>query len=104
MQVRIRLILDDIQDLRSLFGKPEKLMKTLLKEVRSAPVPRADRLETFIFKFWYYGKATVRPFGSLTTERPPEYPDAGAEASRKAAAKLQAGLGPVQAGLEWIVR
>ncbi|XP_055523080.1 uncharacterized protein LOC129717248 [Wyeomyia smithii] len=51
--VRSRLVMPDsvpdvIQDLRNLFGKPEKLLKTLLAKVRNAPAPRADRLETFI--------------------------------------------------------
>ncbi|XP_062704467.1 uncharacterized protein LOC134286808 [Aedes albopictus] len=51
--VRSRLVLPDsvpdvITDLRNLFGKPEKLLKTLLTKVRNAPAPRADRLETFI--------------------------------------------------------
>ncbi|XP_062714303.1 uncharacterized protein LOC109417163 [Aedes albopictus] len=51
--VRSRLVLPDsvpdvIADLRNLFGKPEKLLKTLLTKVRNAPAPRADRLETFI--------------------------------------------------------
>lgn len=54
--VRSRLVLPDsvpdvIRDLRNLFGKPEKLLKTLLIKVRNAPAPRADRLETFI-NFW----------------------------------------------------
>ncbi|XP_058816664.1 uncharacterized protein LOC131679936 [Topomyia yanbarensis] len=51
--VRSRLVLPDsvpdvIRDLRNLFGKPEKLLRTLLSKVRNAPSPRADRLETFI--------------------------------------------------------
>lgn len=51
--VRSRLVLPDavpgvITDLRNLFGKPEKLLKTLLVKVRRAPAPRTDRLETFI--------------------------------------------------------
>ncbi|XP_058449080.1 uncharacterized protein LOC131429046 [Malaya genurostris] len=51
--VRSRLILPDsvpdvIGDLRNLFGRPEKLLKSLLSKVRSAPAPRADRLETFL--------------------------------------------------------
>ncbi|XP_062704617.1 uncharacterized protein LOC134286930 [Aedes albopictus] len=51
--VRSRLVLPDsvpdvIADLRNLFGKPEKLLKTLLTKVRNASAPRADRLETFI--------------------------------------------------------
>ncbi|XP_055543223.1 uncharacterized protein LOC129728792 [Wyeomyia smithii] len=39
---------DVIEDLRRLFGKPEKLLKTLLTKVRNSPAPRADRLDTFI--------------------------------------------------------
>lgn len=51
--VRSRLVLPEavpgiINDLRNLFGKPEKLLKTLLTKVRRAPAPKADRLETFI--------------------------------------------------------
>ncbi|XP_055543160.1 uncharacterized protein LOC129728729 [Wyeomyia smithii] len=51
--VRSRLVIPDsvpdvIMDLRNLFGKPEKLVKTLLAKVRSAPSPKADRLESFI--------------------------------------------------------
>ncbi|XP_058448834.1 uncharacterized protein LOC131428811 [Malaya genurostris] len=51
--VRSRLVLPDsvpdvIRDLRNLFGKPEKLLKTLLSKVRQAQAPRADRLESFI--------------------------------------------------------
>lgn len=51
--VRSRLVLPDsvpdvIEDLRRLFGKPEKLLNTLLAKVRNSPAPRADRLETFI--------------------------------------------------------
>lgn len=51
--VRSRLVLpnsvpDVIEDLRRLFGKPEKLLKTLLSKVRNSTAPRADRLETFI--------------------------------------------------------
>ncbi|XP_053690800.1 uncharacterized protein LOC128743113 [Sabethes cyaneus] len=51
--VRSRLVLPDsvpdvIRDLRNLFGRPEKLLKTLLMKVRQAKSPRADRLETFI--------------------------------------------------------
>lgn len=51
--VRSRLVYPDavpdiIQDLRDMFGRPEKLMKTLLMKVRNAPAPRADRLNTFI--------------------------------------------------------
>ncbi|XP_053691773.1 uncharacterized protein LOC128740262 [Sabethes cyaneus] len=53
--VRSRLVMPDsvpdvIQDLRNLFGKPEKLLKTLLVKFRNAPSPRPDRLETF-FQF-----------------------------------------------------
>ncbi|XP_053698731.1 uncharacterized protein LOC128745678 [Sabethes cyaneus] len=52
--VRSRLVLPDsvpdvIRDLRNLFGRPEKLLKTLLMKVRQAKSPRADRLETFIY-------------------------------------------------------
>ncbi|XP_062557436.1 uncharacterized protein LOC134222310 [Armigeres subalbatus] len=51
--VRSRLVLPDsvpdvIRDLRNLFGKPEKLLKTLMVKVRSASAPRIDRLESFI--------------------------------------------------------
>ncbi|XP_058817768.1 uncharacterized protein LOC131681077 [Topomyia yanbarensis] len=51
--VRSRLVLPDsvpdvLKDLRNLFGKPEKLLRTLLHKVRSAQAPRADRLDTFI--------------------------------------------------------
>ncbi|XP_058827121.1 uncharacterized protein LOC131687099 [Topomyia yanbarensis] len=51
--VRGRLVLPDsvpdvIRDLRNLFGKPEKLLKTLLMKVRNDVSPRSDRLETFI--------------------------------------------------------
>ncbi|XP_062557815.1 uncharacterized protein LOC134222672 [Armigeres subalbatus] len=51
--VRSRLVLPDsvpdvICDLRNLFGRPEKLLKTLLTKVRNSPAPRGDRLETFI--------------------------------------------------------
>ncbi|XP_055523175.1 uncharacterized protein LOC129717331 [Wyeomyia smithii] len=51
--VRSRLVLPDsvpdvIRDLQNLFGKPEKLLKTLLVKVRQAKAPRADRLETFL--------------------------------------------------------
>ncbi|XP_062557991.1 uncharacterized protein LOC134222861 [Armigeres subalbatus] len=51
--VRSRLVLpnsvpDVISDLRNLFGRPEKLLKTLLTKVRNAPVPNAQRLESFI--------------------------------------------------------
>ncbi|XP_039435604.2 uncharacterized protein LOC120417569 [Culex pipiens pallens] len=37
-----------IQDLRNMFGRPEKLLKALLEKVRQAPAPHADRLGTFI--------------------------------------------------------
>lgn len=51
--MRSRLVLPDsvpdvIQDLRNLFGKPEKLLKSLLAKVRNAPAPKLDRLATFI--------------------------------------------------------
>ncbi|XP_062541849.1 uncharacterized protein LOC134209841 [Armigeres subalbatus] len=51
--VRSRLVLpesvpDVINDLRRIFGRPEKLLKTLLTKVRNAQAPRADRLETFM--------------------------------------------------------
>ncbi|XP_039439556.1 uncharacterized protein LOC120420555 [Culex pipiens pallens] len=39
---------DIIQDLRDMFGRPEKLLKALLAKVKQAPAPRADRLGTFI--------------------------------------------------------
>lgn len=51
--VRSRLVYPDsvpeiIQDLRDLYGRPEKLMKTLLTKVKNAPAPKSDRLSTFI--------------------------------------------------------
>ncbi|XP_058449016.1 uncharacterized protein LOC131428977 [Malaya genurostris] len=51
--VRSRLVLPDsvpdvIEDLRNLFGKPQKLLKTLMLKVRNAPSPRIERLESFI--------------------------------------------------------
>lgn len=51
--VRSRLVYPDavpdiIQDLRDMFGRPEKLMKALLAKVKQTPAPRADRLSTFI--------------------------------------------------------
>ncbi|XP_065081592.1 uncharacterized protein LOC135704092 [Ochlerotatus camptorhynchus] len=51
--VRSRLVLPNsvpnvICDLRNLFGRPEKLLKSLLTKVRNAPAPRADRLEMFV--------------------------------------------------------
>ncbi|XP_055604347.1 uncharacterized protein LOC129752597 [Uranotaenia lowii] len=51
--VRSRLVLpetvpDVINDLRSLFGKPERLLRTLMNKVRKAQPPRLDRMETFI--------------------------------------------------------
>ncbi|XP_058811010.1 uncharacterized protein LOC131675893 [Topomyia yanbarensis] len=51
--VRSRLIFPDsvpdvIKDLRDLFGKPEKLLKSLLVKVRRAQPPRVDQLNSFI--------------------------------------------------------
>ncbi|XP_053692563.1 uncharacterized protein LOC128741013 [Sabethes cyaneus] len=51
--VRSMLVLPDsvpevIEDLRRLFGQPEKLMRTLFEKVKHAPAPKADRLGTFI--------------------------------------------------------
>ncbi|XP_055613925.1 uncharacterized protein LOC129760309 [Uranotaenia lowii] len=37
-----------INDLRNLFGRPEKLLRALVTKVRKAPSPRLDRMETFI--------------------------------------------------------
>ncbi|XP_058840906.1 uncharacterized protein LOC131696379 [Topomyia yanbarensis] len=51
--VRSRLLLPKavpkiIETLRMLFGRPEKLLNMLLKKVRNAAPPRADRLSSFI--------------------------------------------------------
>uniref|UniRef100_A0A182PWX1 Peptidase aspartic putative domain-containing protein n=1 Tax=Anopheles epiroticus TaxID=199890 RepID=A0A182PWX1_9DIPT len=51
--VRSRLVLPDsvpgvIEDLRHLFGRPGKLLKNLLKQVKDTPSPKADDLESFI--------------------------------------------------------
>lgn len=49
-----RLLIPDsvpevIEDLRKLFGNPEKLLKSLVAKVRQAQAPRMDRLETFLY-------------------------------------------------------
>ncbi|XP_065087100.1 uncharacterized protein LOC135708850 [Ochlerotatus camptorhynchus] len=51
--VRSRLVMpesvpDVLNDLRNLFGKPEKLLKALLTKVRKAPSPKIEQLGTFI--------------------------------------------------------
>ncbi|XP_062711088.1 uncharacterized protein LOC134289241 [Aedes albopictus] len=38
-----------IEDLRKLFGNPEKLLKSLVAKVRRAQAPRMDKLETFLY-------------------------------------------------------
>ncbi|XP_055622743.1 uncharacterized protein LOC129766252 [Toxorhynchites rutilus septentrionalis] len=52
--VQSRLLLPDsvpdvIEDLRKLFGSPEKLLKSLIAKVRRTQSPRLDRLETFLY-------------------------------------------------------
>lgn len=52
--VQSRLLLPDsvpevIEDLRKLFGSPEKLLKSLIAKVRKTPSPRLDKLETFLY-------------------------------------------------------
>ncbi|XP_055612547.1 uncharacterized protein LOC129759163 [Uranotaenia lowii] len=52
--VQSRLLLPEsvpeaIEDLRQLFGNPEKILKSLLAKVRKAQAPRTDRLETFLY-------------------------------------------------------
>uniref|UniRef100_A0A182FPA8 Uncharacterized protein n=1 Tax=Anopheles albimanus TaxID=7167 RepID=A0A182FPA8_ANOAL len=51
--VKGRLLLPEavpsvIEDLRSLFGKPERLLRRLLEKVRNTPAPDPQRLETFL--------------------------------------------------------
>ncbi|XP_055584831.1 uncharacterized protein LOC129737695 [Uranotaenia lowii] len=38
-----------IEDLRQLFGNPEKLLKSLVTKVRKVPAPRVDKLESFLY-------------------------------------------------------
>ncbi|XP_053692248.1 uncharacterized protein LOC128740709 [Sabethes cyaneus] len=40
---------DVIEDLRKLFGNPEKLLKSLVAKVQKAQAPRMDKLETFLY-------------------------------------------------------
>ncbi|XP_058449373.1 uncharacterized protein LOC131429324 [Malaya genurostris] len=52
--VQSRLLLPEsvpevIEDLRKLFGSPEKLLKNLVAKVRKTQPPRLDRLETFLY-------------------------------------------------------
>ncbi|XP_058456469.1 uncharacterized protein LOC131433878 [Malaya genurostris] len=52
--VQSRLLLPEsvpevIEDLRQLFGSPEKLLKSLVAKVRKAPGPRIDKLESFLY-------------------------------------------------------
>ncbi|XP_058840106.1 uncharacterized protein LOC131695595 [Topomyia yanbarensis] len=52
--VQSRLLLPEsvpevVEDLRKLFGNPEKLLKTLVAKVRNAQAPRLDKLETFLY-------------------------------------------------------
>ncbi|XP_055551044.1 uncharacterized protein LOC129733299 [Wyeomyia smithii] len=51
--VRSRLVLPDsvpdvVEDLRKLFGRPEKLLRALLLKVRKTQAPDSDNLKTFI--------------------------------------------------------
>ncbi|XP_055585330.1 uncharacterized protein LOC129738161 [Uranotaenia lowii] len=38
-----------IEDLRQLFGNPEKLLKSLMAKVRKVQAPRVDKLESFLY-------------------------------------------------------